>query len=70
MSSLSSLMAEDDEVEGVEDKFDKAMMGGSEEEMDVEETDKVKVFEDKVDDEDKAEVDDEDKAEVDDDACF
>ena len=75
MSSSSSLMAEadtaeDDEVEGVQDKLDEAMEGGAEmdgaevskEDMDVEEADKAKVFEDEVDDEDKAEVDDE--------ACF
>ena len=64
MSSSSSLMAEvdtaeDDEVEGVQDKLDEAMVGGAEmdeaevskEDMDVEEVDKAKVFEDGVDDE-------------------
>ena len=75
VSSSSSLMAEadtteDDEVEGVQDKLNEAMVGGAEmdeaevskEDMDVEEADKAKVFEDGVDDEDKAEVDDK--------ACF
>ena len=62
--------AEDHEVEGVQDKLDEAMVGGDEmdeaevskEDMDVEEADNAMVFEDEVDNEDKAEMDDE--------ACF